>query len=245
VRSTRELERALERPADGVFSESELEGLPEPVARAFRAAIAPGTPLALSARITIRGRIRLKGWTRFRGRELIAPHAGFVWAVRAGLISGYDRYAHGEGEMRWSLLGLIPVMRASGPDVNRSAAGRVGGEGVWIPTALLPRFGVGWSALDDNHLIARLRLDAHELEYHYLLDDQARIVATWFERWGDPDSSGRFGVHRFGVETTAFHTFHGLTIPAQGCAGWHYGSSRWPADVFFEYEITDLAPHTR
>jgi hypothetical protein len=32
VRATRELERALERAADGVFGQSELEGLPEPVA---------------------------------------------------------------------------------------------------------------------------------------------------------------------------------------------------------------------
>lgn len=241
---TRRLERALERPAQGVFTESDLSGLPEPAARAFRAAIALGTPLALSARIAMRGRIKLKRWMGFRGMEVIAPHAGFVWAVRAGVISGYDCYADRAGEMRWKLLGLVPVMRASGPDVSRSAAGRVGGEGVWVPTALLPRFGVRWSAVDDHHLIARQRLDDHELEYHHLLDHRGLVSTTWFERWGDPDSTGRFEHHLFGVETTAFRTFHGLTIPAAGRAGWHYGSDRWPDSAFFEYEITDLVSHS-
>lgn len=236
------LERALSRPSQGVFGQGELDRLPEPVARYFRAAIAPGTPLATGARIEMRGRIRLGRWIPFAGTEVIAPGSGFVWAVRAGPISGYDRYVDGEGEMRWKLLGLVPVLRARGPDVSRSAAARAAGEGTWIPTAILPRFGVEWVAVEDTRLVSRHRLDRHVLEYDHLLDGDGRIRCTRFERWGDPDSTGRFSYHPFGVETTAHRTFGGLTVPAAGRAGWHHGTDRWEDGVFFEYEITDLRP---
>lgn len=234
--------RSLQRPTQGVFGDDELAGLPDPVRRMFSVAIAHGTPLATSATLTMRGRIKLKGWTDFSGTEVIAPHDGFVWAVRAGLVSGHDRYIGGEGEMRWKLLGLIPVMRAAGPDVSRSAAGRCGGEGVWIPTALLPRFGVEWSAVDDHHVVARQTLDDHHLEVHHVLNDHGRVTTTWFERWGDPESTGTYGLHTFGVEHTAHRTFAGLTIPSASRAGWWYGTDRFRDDVFFEAEITDLQP---
>lgn len=59
-RVVRELERRVRRPAAGVFAEGEVDGLPEPVRRLFRATIAPGTPLAPAARLRMRGEIRLK-----------------------------------------------------------------------------------------------------------------------------------------------------------------------------------------
>jgi Family of unknown function (DUF6544) len=236
-------ERLLPAEANpGVFTERELDGLSGPVRRLFEAAIAPDTPIATSARIAMRGRIKLRNWTSFTGTEVLAPHEGFVWAVRAGLVSGYDRYTEGKGEMRWKVLGLITVMKGSGPDVSRSGAGRCGGEAVWVPTALLPRFGVEWAAIDDDHVLSRQRLRGHEIELHHLLDDQGRIAATWFQRWGDPESTGTHALHSFGVEHTAHRSFAGLTIPSAGRAGWHYGSDRWNDGVFFEYKIDDLHP---
>lgn len=241
-RSVRALERELERPARSVFDETELADLPEPARRMFRATIAPGTPIAASARIEMRGEIRLRRWTRFTARETLAPLTGFVWSARAGPITGYDRYANGEGELRWELLGLVPVVRSTGADVARSSAGRAAAEAIWLPTALLPRFGVSWLAADRHRLTARLRVDAHDLEVHYELDEAARVRACWLDRWGDPDSTGVHGLHPFGTEADAHRTFAGLTIPSRGRAGWHYGSDRWEDGVFFRYEIADLRP---
>ncbi len=236
-----QFERSLLQPAVGTFNEEELVGLSEPVHRMFLATIEPGTPLARAARITMRGRIKLRLWMRFAGGEVIAPLSGFVWAARAGPFSGYDRYADGEGEMRWRLLGLIPLMHAVGPDVDRSAAGRAVGEGAWVPTALLPRFGAEWSAPDERHLSARIRLDpGHEFNVNFRLDTQGHISAVWLDRWGDPDGTGAPGLHPFGMETGAHRNFGGVTIPSAGRAGWHYGSERWPDSAFFEYEITNL-----
>jgi hypothetical protein len=241
-RRVRALQRALTQPAEGVFTDRELEGLPEPVRRMFCALIAPDTPLATSARITMRGGIKLKGWTRFSGTEVIAPHAGFVWVVRAGAITGYDSYLNQQGEMRWKLLGLIPVMHATGLDVSRSAAARAGAEAVWIPTALLPRFGARWQASDEERVSCRLQLDTHELELHLILDEHGRITTCYFDRWGDPDRTGTYAFHPFAMQATAQREFNGLTIPSEGRAGWHYGTDRWQDSTFFEYAITQLEP---
>ncbi len=158
-----ELEGRLLRAAEpGTFTGAELEGLPEPARRHLAAAIAPGTPLAVSARLRMRGSIKVGRWLPFRARQVLSPHHGFVWAARAaGVIVGSDRYVDGVGGMDWKLAGLVTVVHTEGPDVSRSVAGRGGAEAVWVPTALLPRFGVSWSAgeffrfqITDLHLVA-------------------------------------------------------------------------------------------
>jgi len=67
-----ELEADLAQPAAGdVFGEDELNGLPAPVQRYFRASIALGTPLALAARIAMHGSIKIAGrWMPFPARCL-------------------------------------------------------------------------------------------------------------------------------------------------------------------------------
>jgi hypothetical protein len=55
-----DLEARLPRPAGpGRFDPAELDGLPEPVRRHLGLAIAPGTPLHTSARLRMRGSIKV------------------------------------------------------------------------------------------------------------------------------------------------------------------------------------------
>jgi hypothetical protein len=233
--------RLVHSSAAVVFSDAELEGLPDPVRRYLRAAIALGTPLATAARLRMRGQIKLGRWIPFQGEELLAPHQGFHWAARAGgVVGGFDRYVGGEGQMRWRLLGLVPVMAADGPDLSRSAAGRVVGEAMWVPTALLPRFGVDWSAADDHHLSARWRVDTYEAALELVVDDQGWLRESVFQRWGDPDRTGSYGLHPCGGEVTAYASFGGVSVPARGRAGWFYGTNRWAEGEFFRYQLTSL-----
>lgn len=225
-------------PSSGSFVEGELEGLPDPVRRYFHASIASGTPLARSARLRMRGSIKQgRWWLPFRAEQMVAPLHGFVWAARvAGVLVGSDRYAAGAGVMEWTLLGLVRVVRAEGPDIAHSSAGRAGAEAVWVPTAMLPRFGVTWSATDAHHIIANYRLDAFEIELRHTLDDQARVRSVALDRWGGHE---RQGYHRFVHDLTSYSTFDGVTIPSAGHAGWADGADDRSVE-FFRYELTDL-----
>lgn len=228
-------------PAPGVFTNADLTGLPEPVRRHLSRAIAPGTPLTGCARLAMRGSIKLGRWLPFRARQVLNPHEGFVWAARvAGVVVGSDHYLDGAGGMSWRLAGLVTVAHEDGSDVSRSAAGRGGAEAVWLPTALLPRFRVRWSAHDDIHITAHHHLGDTPITVEYTLDPNWQIKSLVFDRWGDPDRTGNWAWYPFGGEITGHHTFGGLTIPSKGRLGWHYGTDRWPTGEFFRYEITKL-----
>lgn len=241
--TTQQIEAALLRDPQGVFSHADLERLPGPVVSYFRAAVEPGTAVALSARLRMRGRIKIGRWAPFTARQLLSPHVGFVWTARAaGLVTGSDRFVDGHGEMDWRLLGMIRVMRASGPDISRSAAERAAAEAVWLPTALLPRFGVEWSALEGGRISARYQIAGYPVRVDFTTTTDGLIRSVVFDRWGDPDETGAFGLHPFGGDFSAHATFNGVTIPSEGRLGWHYGTDRWSEGEFFRYRITDLEP---
>jgi hypothetical protein len=229
------------RPNADRFDPAELSGLPEPVRRYFATAIAPGTPLATTAQLRMRGRIRIGRWLPFRADERLTPLEGFVWTARAaGVVTGSDRCADGVGVADWRLAGLLPVMHAAGPDVSRSSGGRAGAEGIWVPTALLPRYGVRWSAEAWDRVTARYRTGTVPVRLRLRLDEVGRITTFVFDRWGDPDRTGAWTWQPFGGETTGHRTFDGVTIPSSGRIGWFFGTDRWAAGEFFRYRITDL-----
>lgn len=233
-------DRLLRGPASAGFTAAELDDLAEPVRRHLMRAIAHGTPMAQGARLRMRGSIKLGRWLPFRAHQVLSRD-GFVWAARvAGVITGSDCYVDGSGVLDFTLAGVITIAHEDGPDVSRSAAGRGGAEAVWLPTAMLPRFGVRWSAEDDAHISACYRLGDTPVEVRYSLDAEGHITSLVFNRWGDPDRTGRWAWHPFGGEITAQRTFAGMTIPGVGRLGWHFGTDRWSVGEFFRYEITEL-----
>ena len=241
--------RLVVGPDVGGFSDSEIEGCDEPVRRYFRAAVAPGTALARAARIRMRGSIRVgKLWLPFHATELLAPLHGYFWpaTVAGGLLRGSDWYADEEASMAWKLLGVVPVIRAAGSDVARSALGRAMAEGIWLPTALLPRYGVHWHADDESHIVAGMPVGGTRLTLRIAIDEGGLVRADHLDRWGDPDGTGQFGEHPFGIEVARSRTFAcGFTMPAEGTGGWFHATDRWDEGEFFRYTIHDLAPVLR
>lgn len=177
-------------------------------------------------------------WRRFRASETESPHGDFLWTARVGsIIVGHDRYAARAGDMDWRLFGLARVAHAQGSEVSRSSAGRVAGEAVWVPTALLPRYDVTWEADDDSHISAMLRIDEAIFELRLSLHPDGRVASAVVDRWGDPENAGRWGCHPFGFETIAHASFAGVTIPCRRCAGWFFGTERWAEGEFVRFRI--------
>jgi hypothetical protein len=109
------------------------------------------------------------------------------------------------------------------PDVSRSAAGRGGAEAIGGPTALLPRFGVSWSA-DDARLTARHRLGPVPVEINLDLDPEGRVRSVVFDRWADPDKTGTWASHRSAVRTRP--TVASPASPSRARGGWDGISAR-------------------
>lgn len=86
-------------------------------------------------------------------------------------------------------------------------------------------------------MTVRTSQDGHEVACRLHLDVDDHIRSLVFDRWGDPDATGSFGLHAFGINVTATSTFGGLTIPSEGRAGWFHGTHREGDGEFFRFRI--------
>jgi len=221
------------------FDPDRIEHLPAPVRRWLQHAIAPGTPLQFGVRVAMHGKIRIGRWMPFTATQIVNP-SGYIWAATAGRfplqVNGFDRYSNDTGEMRWRLFGRIPVVTTSGPDVTRSAAGRLASEMVGLTPsgALAPD--VTWREIDDNRAIASMVTGAFTHQVTIEVDDHGSLRTVFLPRWASPDK-GPFREHLFGVECEGETTFDGYTLPASIRAGWWFGSDRWAEGEFFRCTI--------
>ena len=243
---TGEANRSSYRSVDAMQPE-DLDRLPEPARRYLEHAIAPGTPDATTARLQMRGSIKLgKRWLQFRAHETLTPHEGFVWKARVGadllrvrLTRRRRRKAPlevsrgGESRARGRARYLAQRSRPCGgrshlgSDRARSPASVSSGR---QPTTRTPplEFAVG---------------DV-DVQLHLTLDTNGQVVSARFDRWGDPRVEGTFADHPFGMEVTDYATFSGVTIPSAGRVGWDFGTDGWEKGEFFRYRITELTLET-
>jgi len=230
-------------PSGEVFDPNCLDGLPEAAQRYLRQVMSPGSLVATAVRLRMHGEIKWKRWLPFTAEELIHRERGMIWAatVRAtGLfaIRGYDRLVDGQGAMRWNVLNVIPIMRASGPDITRSAAGRFAAELTWLPSALARRE-VSWSAEGPDEATARVTVGPEDIELHLHVDEAGELQRVRLSRWGNPDGAEHRHVS-FGAIVEEQGTFSGVTIPTRMRVGWYFGTKRFESEgEFFRVTIDD------
>jgi hypothetical protein len=217
------------------FDPAAITHLPQAARRYLEHTLAPGTPLARAARLEMHGEIRLDGtWSPFTATQVLRWDRGFVWhahtTVKGLPVSGADREIDGEGAMKWKLLGIVPVMSARGPEVTRSAAGRLHAEAIWLPGALLDP-GVSWSEEAGRPAFT---IDAHGEKTRVELDvgPSGELRAMKLARWGGVDGGGYRYVD-FGGSAAADRTFAGVTIPTEYRIGWYFGSDRFETEGEF------------
>ena len=229
-------------PTPAVFDPSLVMDLPEPARRWLTHAIAPATPLAGAVVLEMHGHIRIGRWLPFQAIQLQVPPDGYLWVARAGRgpvsIRGYDSYADGTGQMRWRLLGRVPLINAAGPDLDRSAAGRVALDAFTVPISLahpvrhLARRGrrrhrCGRMVLRRSHAASRdPGRSGRNAAFgdHATVGFAARRAMGGYACWGILEGEASFG---------------GITMPTRMRAGYFLGTERWGEGEFFRATITD------
>ena len=232
------LEDLWEAPAQpgAPFSEQDVAGLPGTAQRYLRHAIALGTPRASIVRLQMHGSIRLAGsWHPFEAEQVIRWDRGFVWHAKARMhglpVTGYDRWIDGEGEARWKLLGIIPVMSASGKDTSRAAAERMQIESMWVPAVLLHK-DVRWSEHDSAHIAVDMSVRDQHAHCELSLAETGQPRWTSMQRWSNLAGTP-FRPLPFGGLVEAERTFDGYTIPSTLRVGWYFGTNRFESEGEF------------
>jgi len=212
------------------FDPSQLENVPEPVARYLRAVLPEGRTMAGRVKLFQEGEFRIyegeKGWRPLEADQYfsIAP-PGFVWDARirtspAMAVRVRDAYLGGEGSIEARLGGLIPLVTASGrPELAQAALQRYLAESVWFPIALLPRHGLSWSPLGENSARATLRDGGviASLDFHF--DENGLIVrAETTSRYREVD--GTYEPTPWTCHYRDYRERHGFRVPVEGEAVW-------------------------
>ncbi|MBI5259255.1 MAG: hypothetical protein HY855_22315 [Burkholderiales bacterium] len=153
-------------PAARFDAARDLAGLPAPVQRFFRAALADGTPLVAAVSLAHRGTFNPVAdgparWVPFTSTQRVTTRRpGFVWSARMVMGPGatvqvHDAYVAGEGLLHAAMLGLVSLadLRGASPEPGGVAHGefmRYLAEAAWYPTALLPSQGAVWTSVDSG-----------------------------------------------------------------------------------------------
>ena len=230
----------LTRAPSRRFMADALADYDEPVRRYFTHAMAESARLARGVRLRLRGRVRVGAWLDFDS-TWEGDGRSFSWRAVAGpgplaLLQVHDGFTAGTGFMDVRLRALpLPLVHATGPDVNRSAAGRAALEAPWAPMALLPERGVEWHAKSSELIVATWDVPPERPELHIRLGPGGEVRAYEALRWRDT----RHGYLPFGADVHEERSFGTLTVPSRLSAGWGHGTGEF--DPFFEAEVTSLA----
>ena len=199
ARATRALMARLEAtrvaPAPTRYNARELNGLPPPVQRYFRAVLKDDQPIIAAVSVDHSGTFNLgetsDQWKPFTSRQrVVTRRPGFVWDGRVLMMPGlpvhvHDAYVAGEGILHPAILGLFTLMDLRGtPEVAQGELIRYFAEASWYPTALLPSQGVGWEAVDDRSARATLVDGLLSLTLLFRFDDQGLIESARAEARG-------------------------------------------------------------
>jgi hypothetical protein len=221
--------------------------VPPPVRRFFEHALTPGQRVVAHATCTQAGTFLVRPprtWRPFGAVQAFdtAP-PGFAWDARIRVLPGvaitvHDTLAEGQGAVSARLMGLVTLASVGGtPEVAVGSLQRYLAEAVLLPTALLPREGVLWTALDERRARATLAAGptTASLEFSFGADalvesvfapDRPRdlgggrsVPTPWCGRWYDPIVRD------------------GMRVPARGAVEWLLAEGPLP---YWRASVTDI-----
>ncbi len=230
------------------FTEDLVSSLPDPARRYFLHSIERGTPLPSSVHLKMRGKFRTgrdATWMPMNAEELIAIGKGFIWKATIGSgffkLIGADYYVNGSTRMQFYLGGILPVVNASNPDIAKSSIGRLALELIWLPSALLPQYGVRWEALDEMSLQASFEIDGEPVKLRLFVNSDGKVLKVSLARWGDPENSGSSTYIPCGGDVQEERKFGGFVIPSKMSGGWWFDTERYLE--FFQSTIESAEFH--
>ena len=216
--------RSHEARPTATFCDEDLAGLPSPVERYFRYTLREGQRIITRARISWEGQFNMgrpdkSNWRPFTAVQDFVPGApGFVWNARIAIMPGVpifvrDSFVDGRGSMRGAVLGLVPVVGVEGtPTLAAGALQRYLGEAAWLPTVLLPRQGVSWTAIDDTRARATITAGSTTVSLEFRFDAEGRNVSVFApDRFYD-DGKGEPVARPWEARSVRFGEHEGLNL---------------------------------
>lgn len=233
------------------YNAHELEGLPAPVQRYFRAVLRDGQPIITAVTIDISGTFNMsptgEQWKPFTSRQrVVTRRPGFLWNAKIAMLPGVtvrvvDSYITGKGLLRAKVQGFFTMAdQRGGGDIARGEFMRWFAEVPWYPTALLPSQGVRWEAVDDHSANATMVDDPLGLTLLFRFNDAGLIASIRAEARGGMLGDKMVMAPWEGIWSN-YQTHDGVQVPFTGEVAWMRPEGRKP---YFVGTVTALTFET-
>ena len=212
------------------YDPHELEGLPAPVQRYFRAVLKDGQAIVSAVTIEMAGTINMSAtaeqWKPFTSKQrVVTRRPGFMWDAQIAMLPGMkvhvlDGYIAGKGMLRAAMLGLFTVADMSGGgEMARGEFMRFFAETPWYPTALLPSQGVQWAAVDGTSANATIVDGPVTLTLLFHFNETGLIDSVRAEARGGMVGKEML-MRPWECGLSNYQVRDGMTVPLSGTAAW-------------------------
>jgi hypothetical protein len=230
------------------YDERELEGLPAPVQRYFRAVLTEGQPVISGAKIGLAGTFNMsttgEQWKPFTSRQWVATQRpGFLWDAKIRMRPGIpvrvvDSYIAGKGLLHAAILGFFTMADISGDgEIARGEFMRYFAEAAWYPTALLPSQGVRWEAVDGHSANAIIMDGPLSLTLLFRFND-AGLIGSFRAEARNAAVGKEMLMRPWEGRWSNYQIRDGMTVPFTGEVAWMHPQERKP---YFHGTVSSLS----
>lgn len=224
-------------------TESDLNGLPNPVQHWLREAGVIGKERAVSVRLKQEGFFRRSPDSKWMPYHAVQYYTidvpAFLWhakikALPVMRLSVRDKYQNGHGNMLIRLFGLIPVGNATDPKLDQGTLLRFLNETMWFPSAALSKY-ITWEAIDDSSARATMEYKGVQGSAIFYFNKDGMIKNMVANRY--MEKHGEYEMHPWATPISKYRTFDGITIPAEGEGIWKLDSGDFS---YIKLKITEI-----
>lgn len=237
-------------PPVGVVTEADVAALPPPVAEYVFRSGAVGQPRVANFRAHIHGRIRggpHDPWMPFTGEQVntFAPDYRRVLYMDATMkgvpVDVLHRYVGPSATMRVTALGLVPIVEAAGPEMDRAETVTLFNDLCILAPGALVDAPVTWEQLDDHRVRGTFSHGAHTVAAVLVFDHEHRLVDFVSD---DRLRASRDGSHfvrqRWSTPVGGYHTVDDREFATVGEGHWHAPDPEGEF-TYLDFHVDDLA----
>jgi len=208
---------ARSRSESEQFSESDIANLPAGAKKYFQFSMAHDAWLRLGCEIRMKGRCsmggsRWKKYQKFTAKEVLARPQQVVWLAHT--FSGWVSVFHAfdvsfEGDS-WSVFYYSGYSQMT-PSNRRMVLARTIADVLFVPAALLPRYGTRWEDLGGSRFLVHTNIRQVPCKLEFALNDDGSVKSVDVRDWGTTDSGCLNGQLTLWVQESAW--FDDYRIP--------------------------------
>jgi hypothetical protein len=209
-----------------VVTEQDIARLPQPVQRYMRYAGVVNMPRVRNMRVVFEGQMRdrKKAYFPFTSEQYNffeePTRLFFMKATLYGVtVPGYHRYRKATASMDIRLFGLFPIIKASGPAMNKTETVTLFNDMCLMAPATLIDLRIQWQLLDDKSAKAIFTNHGISVSATLFFDHEGRLVDFISE---DRTDVADMKQYHWSTPVSAYEKNNGYNLLSEGDAVWHY-----------------------